>query len=546
MAPKKGKKKGKTGKGKKGKKGKKSEKKLAKELATQQQAAADSELWNARYEALSETKNDFRQNAQELSLENELLMNQMRQTETDTIDVVTFLKKEDQKKDGRIEQLETNLKRSRRQHRLEKQSLIDDFNTQINSLERKLTSKQEDIGLIQNELMHVKEFRKKRALMQRELDEIRDTMFLSNRDHKEESCRLEQKFLEERISLQKEADQKISELADRAHQEAMSNLDETTRVVYKENIALAEKLSESMKEEEALKKLNARLSEEHLFLVAEQDNNKAVIAKTATDSQRKASKLAELNSKVELLEGLLNHMIREFKESRRQLLSDCDDVHNQSRQKILRLQREVELKTKECSRVRKLARKILAERNEIERFFLESLQLVKEEILHNQVEYKKAAEKAYNLRMLQAFSGQTAFPKVRTFNKTETSTNSVFRDLEAAEMLAQPSGQVDIADLTWEQREKVLRYLFARMNGTTRPPLRLTDDVINTRYLKESEKLPITHAGDVAGNVEADPFYDNMLSTQQLSTKDHDDFSGLLNKHSVVPGIASRSQAVTA
>ena len=58
--------------------------------------------------------------------------------------------------------------------------------------------------------------------MQRELDEIRDTMFLSNREHKEESSRLEQQFLEERISLQKEADQKISELADRAHQEAMA------------------------------------------------------------------------------------------------------------------------------------------------------------------------------------------------------------------------------------------------------------------------------------------------------------------------------------
>lgn len=57
--------------------------------------------------------------------------------------------------------------------------------------------------------------------MQRELDEIRDTMFLSNREHKEEKSRLEQKFLEERISLQKEADQKICELGDRAHQEAM-------------------------------------------------------------------------------------------------------------------------------------------------------------------------------------------------------------------------------------------------------------------------------------------------------------------------------------
>lgn len=48
------------------------------------------------------TKNDFRENAQELSTENDLLRNQMQQTELDTIDVITFLKKQDQKKDEQV------------------------------------------------------------------------------------------------------------------------------------------------------------------------------------------------------------------------------------------------------------------------------------------------------------------------------------------------------------------------------------------------------------------------------------------------------------
>lgn len=43
-----------------------------------------------------------RVNAQQLATENELMMNQMRQTENDTIDVVTFLKKEDQRKDAKV------------------------------------------------------------------------------------------------------------------------------------------------------------------------------------------------------------------------------------------------------------------------------------------------------------------------------------------------------------------------------------------------------------------------------------------------------------
>lgn len=32
------------------------------------------------------------------------------------------------------------------------------------------------------------------------------------------------------------------------------------------------------------------------------------------------------------------------------------------------------------------------------------------------------------------------------------------------------TGKVDVADLTWEQKERVLRFLFARMNGTPLPP----------------------------------------------------------------------------
>ena len=44
----------------------------------------------------------FRLNAQELAIENSLLHDQMHQTETDTIDVVTYLKKADQKKDTKV------------------------------------------------------------------------------------------------------------------------------------------------------------------------------------------------------------------------------------------------------------------------------------------------------------------------------------------------------------------------------------------------------------------------------------------------------------
>ena len=76
------------------------------------------------------------------------------------------------------------------------------------------------------------------------------------------------------------------------------------------------------------------------------------------------------------------------------------------------------------------------------KFFLDSLEMVKNEIRGNQRQYLKAAERAFNERMRAAYGATTKneppeYPRIRTFAKGTdmTSTNSVFQDLEAAERL---------------------------------------------------------------------------------------------------------------
>ena len=71
----------------------------------------------------------------------------------------------------------------------------------------------------------------------------------------------------------------------------------------------------------------------------------------------------------------------------------------------------------------------------MERFFLDSLEQVREEIAVNQLMYKKDAQKAYQQRMLAAHAGKADYPKVRNFaaSNQETSTNTVFNDFEMAQ-----------------------------------------------------------------------------------------------------------------
>jgi hypothetical protein len=50
---------------------------------------------------------------------------------------------------------------------------------------------------------------------------IKEAMFAANREHKDTLGKMEQKFFEEKMRLQLEANQKIAELAEKAHGEAI-------------------------------------------------------------------------------------------------------------------------------------------------------------------------------------------------------------------------------------------------------------------------------------------------------------------------------------
>ena len=74
---------------------------------------------------------------------------------------------------------------------------------------------------MQNELKMVREFRKKRSEMQQQLDRLRSSLEVSAHDHKTTLSHMEQKFFEEKLRLQKEANRRIAELAEKAHAEAV-------------------------------------------------------------------------------------------------------------------------------------------------------------------------------------------------------------------------------------------------------------------------------------------------------------------------------------
>lgn len=463
--PKKGKKgKGKKGKGKKGKKGAKKAESVTKI------AAANSRVWEAKLEIAETAKSEYREHAKKLMLENDQLQSSMVQNEQESIEIFTLLQHNEEKKNNQMEKMQQQIREVKKEHRKEKENIVEGFSKQINELEEKLEERTQEVHVMRSELKLVTDFQKQKTSMMRELENIKNDMHGANRDHKATLARMEQKFFEEKMRLQQEANQKIAELAERAHTEAISNLDETTKSVYKENVRLSEALNYHMKEGDVLKKKVSRLEEENESLKGDKELNDMMVQEKIVQVKQQKEQIRELQEKVELLEISLSHMSREFETTRKDIITKSRIENEASKIEIAKLQRVIELKTKEMNKVKRLAKNILDQRTELERFFLESLEQVRLEIAANQSQYRQDAQRAYQQKMLNAYSGKGEYPKIRTFNKSEQSTNNVYSDLQAAEKMYDIGGKVDVSDLTWEQKEKILRYLFARMNGSAKAP----------------------------------------------------------------------------
>ena len=99
-------------------------------------------------------------------------------TERDTIEVITYLKQQDTDKSSQLERFQGQIKQMHDGQQTEKEAIIEDFTKQINDLEEKLGEKMREVEVMQSELKMVKEFRRKRGLMQKELEEVCTRNFL--------------------------------------------------------------------------------------------------------------------------------------------------------------------------------------------------------------------------------------------------------------------------------------------------------------------------------------------------------------------------------
>ncbi|XP_038621456.1 basal body-orientation factor 1 [Tachyglossus aculeatus] len=483
----------------KGKKGRKKSLKLAKE-SEMERAKANATLWETRLEITELSRTEYRDASRKLAQENEELKRKQYKMEKDAVSVLSYLKKQDMEKGDLIEKLKQQLVDAKKQAQEENEKLEENYSRQLEELTEKFHQKAKEIGLIQLELKTIKEFRKKKLQVERELEELKENMKATRKKHQETVRRLEGKFFEEKQRLEKEAEKKIVMLAERAHQEAVLQLDNAGRSVFRENVRLQKALKYHMKEAQELQKNSKKLEENQASLLQLKETNELLVKEKIFQVTQQKSQIQTLQRKVERLETALGHMTREFEAEIHDARREARLRSREGRTEIDKLQYLLEVKDREMNRVKTLARNILEQRTEVETFFLDALRQVKREIQSGRKDYRQAARAAFQRKMREAYAGRAEYPRIRTFGEGEDSTNSVHRDLLEAEKWTNVNTEkVDIGDLTWEQKEKVLRLLFAKMN---RLPLRKYNQcsappLPDRAALKTGEKKRVGDGGNV-------------------------------------------------
>ncbi|XP_073494284.1 basal body-orientation factor 1 isoform X2 [Phyllobates terribilis] len=344
---------------------------------------------------------------------------------------------------------------------------VETYKKQISCLEEECSHRAHEMQVIQSEFRMMKEFRRHKAELERELDEIKDRLFRAKKDHEKALSATERHFIEEKQRLEKEAEKKILLLAEEAHTEAVMQLGDVGRSVFTENVRLREAISYHMNQSHELQKTLLQLQDEKKRLLQDKETNQQLLEEKIHQVAERNSQIQAFQLRLRTLESALeNNQQKEqtLPTTQKQLQPRTDPAGNMD---LLMLQQTLELKDREMKRVKRLAHNLLQERTQVERFFLEALEHVRQEIKSSRTYYQKVAQVAYHSQMRKAATGAEQYPKIRTFHHKKHSSNDVSHDLMAADNWSHvQSGRADIKDLTWEQKEKVLRLLFARMNGS--------------------------------------------------------------------------------
>ncbi|CAH8497660.1 unnamed protein product [Schistosoma guineensis] len=372
-------------------------------------AAVNAKLWEIRVEIAEKVKDKIQERAKQLADDNARLNDALRQSEKESMDVFSYLKKQNEDKDNELKELKSKIESMSISHERDKELIIRDAKQQILCINSEKEKKCDKVKELEQEIMQLDEYKSEKTRTENEIKQLRDEV----QNQKRLIENMETKFFEEKL-------------------------------------VSAEDLSKS-------------LNEENKKLTIEKETLEGILLSKSLECKNLKELIQEKDEKIELYQYEIKQLTEDLNKQKTIFSEQVTLQTFEASKSIEKLTKTLELERKRMIRISSLANRILQQRNEIEEFFITSLNYVRDEIKVNQNNYIHDAKSAYEASIRLAHLGKSNYPPIRTFQNKITSTNNVYDDFKIAQKIPK-STHLTIRDLTWEQKERVLSILFEKMN----------------------------------------------------------------------------------
>ncbi|ETV97626.1 hypothetical protein, variant 2 [Aphanomyces invadans] len=393
---------------------------------------------------------------EELQAENEHLRCLHQKNEKETHEFVAYFQRELGAREKVTAKLSEDLSEARTKFHDETEEMKVKYDVDTKHLVQ--TSKlvehtlSDKLKIAQEDLAKLELFRDMKESLEKKLQQLTDTLDSERVAHKDAIGMMERKFLEEKARHQKDTDKRIEKIKQQSREDARNVLDADTRKIVTDNKRMGEELRFQLQTTEELTK--DKIALEHLTksLKCEIQVHADKELEYAKYGQKQTREIKQLQAKVKTLEKSLCQVVHAFEKEKVLLATKTEKELDDVSLDADGLRKLLKLKNKELRNMKRLAQTILDQRTDVEQFFLDSLDMVKQQLVD---ERKRTAdaEKVQDAKLTPAERG-LKFPRL----KTRSSAGNQQPPLG-------PRDKVDLRALTWEERERVLRLLFAKINS---------------------------------------------------------------------------------
>ncbi|CAM9150547.1 unnamed protein product, partial [Ectocarpus fasciculatus] len=408
----------------------------------------------------------------ELVASNTLLRSNADRNGKDTHDIVLYFQREMEVKDDLISKLNEEMVKKESQLRNEVDKVKRSIGVEFAEYKKESTATIEDLrsrlSTAENELSILDSYRTNKAKHDEDLARLQEALAEQTNYTQNALDEQERNNLEAKSVLLKEMEDQKSAFRNIALNEARQAMSVESKKIVVENIRLHEELKfhHAMTLELQAEKTATETKLKTLQREMEVRNDKDT--EYARQSYVKTKEIKNLRDRVDQLEkgSVLN--AEKFKMRSKELKQAVQKDLEEATLDAAGLRRLMKIKNKELRIMKSLAATILSQRSEMEQFFLEALSEVKDRIKLER--RKNKAETTKRFHTLRKTGNDRRGPDGEaklggTFPAIHPSRVHHMDDRGPSEFPLQPDAKIHMSELTWEDKELVLRVLFAKLNG---------------------------------------------------------------------------------